>query len=120
MAEVGLQRHQTVAVVQCGIARDQVHQLGLNFEGDNLARMADRGNCDRDDTASGAEFQYAIAGTDIREAREQNRIDIEAIAINGLHNSQCTAEDRIGCFGRAMEDMRLEKDNAMPRFSGDE
>ena len=90
-AQVGGDCGDSLDMVERGVARGHRGEFGLELNCHNFPRMRQRGDDDRDDAASGAQFEQAIALAGPREASEQDRIDREAITANWLDDSQRTA-----------------------------
>src|SRR5205807_611727 len=74
-------------------------QLRLKLDRGDFTRRAERSDYQRYDTASRAQLEHAVARGHSEEARQQHRIDREAIATARLNHLDSPAQDRIHCRG---------------------
>ena len=75
--------------IELGAAAQHRDQFRLDLDRDDFARLMQRGDRQRDDAGSRAEFQYAIVLAHLHEAGEQNRIDREPITVARLDDADC-------------------------------
>jgi hypothetical protein len=89
--QIGAYGAHHAKTVERGVAGDQCGERRLNFQRDYFARPGERGVNQRHHAASGAQFQHACGGARGGEAREQHRLDREAVAEARLVKTQRAA-----------------------------
>jgi len=90
-AQIRTDRRHSVDPIQRRVAPDKRRQLRLQLDRDNSRRFVKLGDHDRDDAASRAQFEHALAGTASGEAPQQDRFDREAVSVARLDQLESPA-----------------------------
>jgi len=84
-------RAHRLQLIHRRVPRDHFGKVMLNLDRNDLARTVDRRDHNRNDAASRAQLENAVARTRAHETSEQNRLDGKSIAAFRLDKSETPA-----------------------------
>ena len=91
LPQISADRTDRIRIIHRRVPRDHLGQFRLNLNRDDFARTMDRREHDRNNTASRAQLEHAIAPACAREAAEQNRFDRKSISMLWLDQRESSA-----------------------------